>query len=635
MRSCAGDATSLRLSTSLMSIALRALAATLVAGLIASACRREEKESTGKPILFCERVLRFEGSVRPGGIEPLRAQGYLAANVTLGHETRPALFPPLSTSKTFPLPSSGPRSLRFAIAASSLPAGDPGVRFRISLGETALFEETVPASRQDKWLERRIEIEPSSAGLTFETRASSDTPAVALWGNPVLETPARISERPTLVLISIDCLRADHVGVYGYEKPTTPSIDELAKEATVFRRAASASSWTLPSHMSMFTGLPPLLHGVSESQDRYWAGSAKRLAPSVPYLAEILAREGYQTAGAVSSVAMSQVYGFERGFGVYRLHPANAAEVVDSALDLARRARGREQFLFVHFIDAHWPYLPMVEFRAYAREFLDRFPPRPKDISELTRRLSGKAERARPEDAAEARSLYDAALAYVDRELGRFFRELRTMDLYDDSLILVTSDHGESFHDRGTWGHGRNLYQELTHVPLIVKWPGSKLMGEVQTLVSHVDFFPTLLEEAGLSPPPNHGVGLRAVQQGAGPASSRSIWMDVSWEDRFRRETLLAVRRGNRKYVAVFPYGAPEKVSWSSVLREELYDLESDPLEQENLARAREREVDAFRESAKAYLDAARESRLRHLGGAIEIDEDVERSLKSLGYVSR
>jgi arylsulfatase A-like enzyme len=622
-----------------MSFLSRGLAAVLAAGLVTTACAPEERDSSGKPVLFSEQVPRFEGSVRPDGIEALRAQGYLSANVTLGHETRPALILPLSSPKTLTLGPSEPRSLRFAIAASLLPAGHPGVRFRLSLGERTLFEETIPASRQNKWLERRIEIapSPSNAGLTFETEPLSDAPrAVALWGSPVLESGAKTPARPTLILISIDCLRADHVGVYGYEKPTTPSIDELAEEAAVFRRATSASSWTIPSHMSMFTGLPPLLHGVSESQDRYWAGTAKKLAPSVPYLAEILSREGYETAGVVSSVAMSQVYGFERGFGVYRLHPANAAEVVDSALDLARRASGREQFLFLHFIDAHWPYLPMVEFREYAREFLDRFPPRPKDISELTRRLSGKAEKARPEDRAFALSLYDAAIAHVDRELGRFFRELRRLSLYEESLILVTSDHGESFHDHRTWGHGRNLYQELTHVPLIVKWPRSSLKGEVSVPVGQVDFFPTLLEEAGIVPPPNEGVSLRvAFERGRDFSSSRAILMDVSWEDRFRREAMLSVRRGDRKYVAVFPYGPPEELAWSLLLREELYDLESDPLEEKNLAAALPAEVGPFRERVRAYLDAARAFRSRHPGGEIEIDEDVERRLESLGYVRR
>jgi arylsulfatase A-like enzyme len=616
------------------------LAALLAAGFLAAACKPVQNESSGKPMPLWERVPHFEGSVRPDGIEALRSQGKLAARVTLGHETRPALFLPLSSPTTFALEPPAPRSLHFAIAATSLPPGHPGVQFRLSLGGTTLFEETIPASSQDKWLERRIALEPTSseADLTFETRALSDAPrGVALWGNPVLESGTRIPERPTLILISIDCLRADHVGVYGYQKPTTPSLDELAKDGVVYRRAASASSWTIPSHMSMFTGLPPFLHGVSESQDRYWAGTAKKLASSVPYLAEILAREGYETAGAVSSVAMSQVYGFERGFGVYRLHPANAAEVVDSALDLAQRARGREQFLFVHFIDAHWPYLPMVEFRNYSREFLDRFPPRPKDISDLIRRLSGKADGARPEDAVEALSLYDAAIAHVDHELGRFFRELGTLDLYDDAFILVTSDHGESFHDHQSWGHGRNLYQELTHIPLIVKWPRSSLKGEAHAPVGHVDFFPTLLEAAGIPPPPNEGLSLRvAFERGADASSSRALLMDVSWEDRFRRETMFSVRRGERKYVAVFPYGSPEEISWSSLLREELYDLENDPLEERNLAPAGEEELGPFRESARAYLDAARAFRSRHRRGRdIEIDPDVERSLESLGYVSR
>jgi hypothetical protein len=110
--------------------------------------------------------------------------------------------------------------------------------------------------------------------------------------------------------------------------------------------------------------------------------------------------------------------------------------------------------------------------------------------------------------------------------------------------------------------------------------------------------------------------------------------MDVSWEDRFRRETMLSVRQGDRKYVAVFPYGPPEEISWSSLLREELYDLESDP-RRKNLAAALETEVVPFRERVKAYLDAGKTFRSRHRGGEIEIDEDVERSLESLGYVSR
>ncbi|HEY7699244.1 MAG TPA: sulfatase, partial [Vicinamibacteria bacterium] len=601
-------------------------------------CTREREVADGKPVLLSERVPRFAGSVRPRALEGVRAQGYLAANVTLGHETRPALILPLASPKTFELPPSEPRSLRFAIAASSLPPGHPGVRFRLSLGGTTLFEETIPASRQDKWLERRVALAPSNAGLTFESRALADAPrAVALWGNPVVESEKRTPARPRLILISIDCLRADHVGIYGYDKPTTPAIDELAKEAVVFRRASSSSSWTIPSHMSMFTGLPPLFHGVSESQDRYWAGTAKKLAPSVPYLAEILAREGYETAAAVSSVAMSQVYGFERGFGVYRLHPASAAQVVDSGLDLASRSRDREQFLFLHIIDAHWPYLPMVEFREYSREFLDRFPPRPRDISELTRRLSGKAETARPEDAREALALYDAAIAHVDRELGRFFRELRKLGLYENALIVVTSDHGESFHDHRSWGHGRNLYQELTHVPLIVKFPRSELTGDVLAPVGHVDFFPTLLEEAGIEAPPSEGVNLRFPAERGRDAESRALVMDVSWEDRFRRETMLSVKRENRKYVAVFPYrnGQPEDLSWTSLLREELYDLESDPLEEKNLLPGLEADLAPFREQARAYLEAAKAFRSRHRGGAIEIDEDVERSLESLGYVSR
>ena len=462
-----------------------------------------------------DRVPAAQGRVKQEALDTHRAEGYLAAYVSLGYEeTRPSLTPPVPSRLTFAVEVPAQATLRFAIAASGLSAeGDLSkVRFRLSLksprGMTKLFQETLSYRQRDRWWDRRIDLSRwsgSDVRLTFETEAVQP-PATprgrtqnvhTLWGSPVLHSIESGSDRPNLILISIDCLRADHVGTYGYPKPTTPFIDEFAEDSVVYRRAVSTSSWTIPSHMSMFTGLTPMLHGVNDSPDNFWAGNARKLPSSVPYLAEILEREGYDTAGVVSSSPMSPTYGFERGFGVYRLHPSRAGGVVDSALEFVRRARGQRQFLFVHLIDPHWPYLPMLEFRQYAEEFIDRFGPRPSDISELLRRHSGKANGAKPNDAKYVTTLYDAATAYVDRELNRFFEELKKMELYDGSLIVLTSDHGEAFYDHGAWGHAKTLYEELIHVPLIVKWPGNSPKGDVETLVTLVDLFPTLLEASG------------------------------------------------------------------------------------------------------------------------------------------
>ena len=518
-------------------------------------------------------------------------------------------------------PSDG-ASLRFSIAS------DAPATFRILLDDAPVFERTLEKREREHWWEQKpIDLTPYAGRtirLSFEVERVSGE--YALWGHPRITRPYD-GVRPNLVVISIDCLRADHVGVYGYEKPTTPSIDAFAGRGQLFENAVSASSWTIPSHMSMFTGLPPMVHGVNDSPDNFWAGRATTLAPTVPYLAEILARNGYETAGVVSSAPMSPLYRFERGFGSYRVHAANAAEVVDSALDRIASARGRPFFLFVHFIDPHWPYMPLVEFRRYARDFIERFGERPRDISGLTRRHQGKAAKAPASDADDVRTLYDAALAYTDQELGRFFSELERKGLYDDALIVLTGDHGEAFYDHETFGHAKTVYQELTHVPLIVKWPKNDPTGRVEIPVSHVDIFPTLLEAAGISPPSMEGVSLRA------PERDRSIVLDASWEDPERRETMLAVRRGDLKYIAYVPFEPFEKLSLQDVIREELFDVSKDPGEQNNLIDSPPVALAPFRDRLRAYMDAARVYRASHEGVTVEVDEQTRKSLEALGYV--
>ena len=419
---------------------LVSIVAAIVACVAFGACTECEMPEPSEPIFFADE------------------------SVSLGYETRAAL------AGTAALPVTMPESavLRFAIAVKEPAAA---VRFRVLLDDAAIFERSVAIKDRDHWWDQpEIDL---AAWAGDDVELIFETDGDGLWGNPRIATqPPR---GPNLIMISIDCLRADHVGIYGYDAPTTPSIDAFAGDGVVFDNAVSTSSWTIPSHMSMFTGLPPMVHGVNDSPDNFWAGRAKTLAPTVPYLAELLARGGYETAGIVSSAPMSPRYGFERGFGVYRVHADKAEEVVDSALDVVARAGERPWFLFVHFIDPHWPYMPMVEFGSYAQEFIARFGDRPQDISELIKRHQGKALKALPQDAVDIRTLYDAALAYVDRELGRFFTELKERNLYDDALIVLTGDHGEAFYDHETFGHAKTLYQELTHVPLIVKWPKTGL----------------------------------------------------------------------------------------------------------------------------------------------------------------
>jgi arylsulfatase A-like enzyme len=511
-------------------------------------------------------------------------------------------------------------------------------------GTETVFSEVLIAQQRNRWLDREVDLRrwsQSQVRLIFETRAndapdgapSSDSMLFPLWGNPVVSNQGE-PDRPNLILISIDCLRADHVGTYGYQRATTPSIDELAKEAVVFENAWSSSSWTIPSHMSILTGVSPSVHRLAGSPESFWTGRSKRLARSVPYLPEQLARAGYETDGVVSSAPLSPAYGFERGFALYRQHGPRASDVVDSALALSRRSKGRRQFLFVHLIDPHWPYQPAVEFRQYAETFINRFGPRPPAISELMNKVHDRRPPEHPDEIAQAIHLYDAAIAYTDQELGRLFDGLEEMGLFEPSLIVVTADHGEAFFEHANWMHDGTLYNEEIHVPLIVKWPGRLAPDRVKTPVSHVDIYPTLLEAAGLSVPSSEGVNLRDIASGAGPApDSRHLVSEVSRESPQGTMRLIALRDANLKYIATLAESPDGQLSLEETVEEELYDLVRDPAEQRNLLAESSEEAARFSRLLRAYLEKAMRTKAEE-GAPLVLDEDTDTRLQGLGYIN-
>ena len=255
--------------------------------------------------------------------------------------------------------------LQFAISVATLgkPTRWSPVRFRITVKsgheEEVIFRETIELPQRNQWLDRSVDLaawSETEAQLRFEVLTDDDPaalvandPVFPLWGNPVVFSKHNPIERPPIILISVDCLRPDHMGLYGYQRNTTPRLDELAEEAFVFEKATAASSWTLPSHMSMMTGLTPSFHAVSRE---------RKLGPSIGYLPELLSEGGYEAIGVVSGAYLSPSFGFERGFHKYRvLKRSRAAQTIDVATAWLAEAQGRDVFLFLHLFDPHWRYL--------------------------------------------------------------------------------------------------------------------------------------------------------------------------------------------------------------------------------------------------------------------------------------
>lgn len=558
------------------------------------------------------------------------------APVTLGDETRRGFTTTLASDLSFSVDVPPRASLRLAIAVATLDNEHwSPVRFRV-LADTGderdiLFTETVARRDRNLWLSKEIDLSARSGSplrLTLETRARaagesasaySET-LVPLWGNPVLVSADCCGERPRIVLISIDCLRADHVGAYGYERDTTPHIDAFAENAVLFETAVSTAPMTLPSHTSMFTGLFPSRHDGSK-----WA----KIASTTPYLPEILSRAGYQTDALVTGAYLSQDYGFERGFDFYQMdYPAPAAETVDQAIELLRLGRGADQFLFLHLIDAHWPYEP-------PEELLDRFVAQASDIAPLLRKIVDNVPPSSPKEIEQVVALYDSEIVSADAALGRFFETMKNMGIYDSSLIIVTADHGEAFYDRGHWQHSQTLHEELIRIPLIVKWPGASPRSRVRTQVSQVDIFPTVLSAAGLTPPTSDGIDLlEFVKNSAEAKERRSVISENAWRSPVGWARKISIRTEKQKYIVTLSAPTGVEPTEDHLEHEELYDLLADPDERSNLLEGSDVDVEPFRRELANYLRETRTMRASRQSETIVEDETTLERLRSLGYIN-
>ncbi|MCB9475945.1 MAG: sulfatase [Deltaproteobacteria bacterium] len=308
-------------------------------------------------------------------------------------------------------------------------------------------------------------------------------------------TQPDLTGRPSIVLVSIDTLRADHVGLYGAERDTTPAIDDLAESGMAFTRAVSQSNWTLPSHVSMLTGLYPVQHACTAVQ-------GLQMSPRLMTVAEYLRNEGYPTYAVGASQFVSPIYGLDQGFETFVYRQSTADVVIDQALELVKSAdENRPMFLFVHLFDPHDPYRPPEDYRKLyvSDEEYSRVDGH-LDHAQINTAESGPVDRDRL-DILER--LYDAEIRFADAELQRLFTALEDRPDWDNTLVILTSDHGESFGEHGVLCHGTSLYTAETHVPLVVvyppRWPKA---GRNDALVeASVSVAPTILDVAGIPQP--------------------------------------------------------------------------------------------------------------------------------------
>jgi arylsulfatase A-like enzyme len=446
---------------------------------------------------------------------------------------------------------------------------------------------------------------------------------VLLWGG-CSSSESELAPRPNIVLITIDTLRSDRVGAYGYARETSPFLDELAAEGVRFAIAYSPSSWTVPSMASLFTSLHPDRHGVQHGLVRRGEIFGQEiLDESYVLLAEILRDNGYRTFGVSANLHLAPEFGFGQGFDRYtNLGFAEAARIAPVLDAWSRELRSAPTpfFLWIHFFDPHDPYIPHFPwFETFAPELSGEMGhPDPFWIRRL-QKLASTRDRETSTGAFRrelvlAEAAYDAEIRYVDGEIRR---TLCALDIEPDDLVIVTSDHGEEFFEHGVLGHSQHLFEEQVRIPLIIRFPAGEYRSRViDEPVSLVDLLPSLLEY--LSIPSPHEVDGRSflplLESGVRPAAP--VFLSVSRHE----PNLRGIRQDRWKYVRELQ--RPRQGL--------LYDLEADPGERLNLFSEEQR----IRAELSAKLDAfltdvhtARGPRLQEVG------EETLEQLRALGYV--
>lgn len=307
------------------------------------------------------------------------------------------------------------------------------------------------------------------------------------------------SRLPHIILVSIDTLRADHLSCYGYERQTTPILDSLASQGVLFELCQAQAPWTLPSHASIFTGLTVQSHGTTLS-----SGNEHKLDPTLASMPVFLHENGYRTAGFVNVRFLTQPFGFAAGFDHFVFDPENGikAEVtVNNAIawlraELAVQEETEESaplFMFIHFWDVHAPYDPPDPF---ANFFTDQIREARSEWA-----VGENDEVLNPGDRNLFVARYDGSVSYVDYQLGILFNELRRLEISENTLVIITSDHGEEFLEHGGVYHGETLFQEQLHVPLIISGPGLPAGETKSDPCGLFDLFPTMIGQTDFAIP--------------------------------------------------------------------------------------------------------------------------------------
>ena len=428
----------------------------------------------------------------------------------------------------------------------------------------------------------------------------------------------RDSSRANVLIFLLDAAQASHLSCYGYHRKTSPYIDEIAKEGTLFLNGYCQAVYTLASTGSLMTGLYPDVHNVIHGN--------QKLNDNAFTMAEVFQKSGYHTAAFTAMGYASSAFGYQQGFDYLyesfkqETYTAKAEDFLPALLPWLEENRSNPFFLYVHFREPHSLMDPPHPFTdMFDKDYQGTIDP----YNDRKRITSGEIEMT-PRDLYHIIATYDASICYVDSVIGRTIEKLKSLGIYDRTIIIVIADHGEALWEHGFFGHNVHLYEEISHIPFIVKLPTSTGIGgrKMEALVQTIDFFPTLVDILQLSTD-------NAVLQGKSLLPLMVDKISSVNDLLYSRTVWVKPRYGVRD--PVYKY-----IIFTRTGDEELYNLQDDPQERTNLMGSSEIIDNYFKQQLSIWLHQQRVLReiIRGAGKAAEIDEDTIKNLKALGYIT-
>jgi arylsulfatase A-like enzyme len=576
---------------------------------------------------------------------------FLKRKIKVGRELLNSLYAPPESRYDFQLEVTDSSTLEFGfgiirdenfqkINKSGLgEAGVPNeVQFAILLEssgeERTLFQESLqlPSLEEGQaFLLNSIDLSSYKGKVRLSLITTGEGNSFSFWFNPVLYPKGK--SRRQVILISVDTLRADHLSCYGYERPTSPYLDALATESALFVNVYAPSPWTLPSHVSMLTGLNTVRHQVNRED--------QRMNPELMTLAELLKTNNFFCSAFTGGGFVSSAFGFADGFDSYyeradEIYLDHAAELCFR--DVARWIefnKDRDFFLFIHTYQPHDPYVSPLPYKTRFLSEQARW-----THLNLMGYLGGKSGIFNPLSQEERQNiidLYDGEILYTDEGLiGPLLATLKEMSLFDQTMIIFTSDHGEEFFDHHGWGHGHSLYDELLKVPLLIKFPDKKFRGRrIENIVSLVDIVPTVLDELRIGWSKSNIDGRSLVPLLTGKEKEHRTFLADVGENilNLHLPRKMAMNEGTFKFI-VNKYLSQEEKDFFQfppvpVKMLELFDLSVDPLERNSIVEKEARLAQRF----LRHLEAVSARVKGQIQETAVIDKELEQQLRALGYI--